>query len=330
MNNFHNVLPNSKLYEKYEIIKVIGSGGMGAVFLVKSKIYPNQYFALKYRHNDLNEANKQRFIAELKLISRLKSNNIPKLYDSYVDDSEQYYVMEYIEGQTLYNLIKQNGFLQTRLAINYIKQIARALGELHSANIIHRDIKSQNILVDKLHKVKVIDFGISISDDSQRLTKTNAVVCSPYYAAPEFAIKNAEITKAADIYSLGVMLYEMLVGDYPFRGSSEEETILMHKNSELPNPRNFRDMPQSLSNVIIKATAKNPKDRYETVWDFIKDIETVLTPERALEKPLSTKTAKNKISLVNIINSKTFLAAAITVIVVAIVVLSVLLALNIG
>lgn len=308
-----NITKTSKIYEKYEIKSKIGGGGMGTVFLVHDKA-TNEPFALKYRHNDFNETNKKRFRNEKELLKKINSKRIPKLVDEYEDDKEQYYVMEYIEGITLYSKIKDNGQLDTKLAVNFAKQIAEAIGEVHSHGIIHRDIKSQNILVDKSQNIKLIDLGISIGEETQRLTKTNAVICSPYYAAPELSTKNAKITKAVDIYALGVVLYEMLIGNYPFEGERDDQTILMHRNSSFPRPRDHRNIPQALENVVLKATAKNAKDRYKDVWEFINDLKTVFKTERILENPISQKTGKPKKNLPDFINSNVFLIISISVI----------------
>ncbi|WP_426460989.1 serine/threonine-protein kinase [Mycoplasma hafezii] len=306
----NNIIYNSTVYDKYELISIIGKGGMGIVYLVRD-LKNKQYYALKYRNNDLNNTNLSRFIAERKLLGRLNCKNIPKLFDYYEDEKEQYYVMEYIDGTTLHKKISDNGYLSTRQAVYYAKQIAEALGELHANGIIHRDIKSQNILVNVAHEVKVVDLGISLSKESQRLTKTNAVVCSPYYAAPELSIKSTKITKAVDIYALGIVLFEMIIGKYPFEGEVEAQTILMHRKNTFPDPRSFRDIQQALANVIIKATAKNPNDRYQDVWEFIDDLSTCLDKERFLEKPLSPKTLQTKKSIPDVINSNWFLVGAI-------------------
>ncbi|RIV16462.1 serine/threonine-protein kinase [Mycoplasmopsis gallopavonis] len=315
-----NIKRNSNVFQKYEIINSIGNGGMGSVFLVKS-LENNQYYALKYRNNDFNEVNKKRFKSEIQLLGKLNCKRIPKLIDFYEDDTEQYYVMEYIKGVTLQSKIADNGALDSRLAVNYGLQIAEAIGDLHANGIIHRDIKSQNILIDESQNIKLIDLGISLTNDSQRFTKTNAIICSPYYAAPEFTIRNSKITKAVDIYALGIIMFEMIIGKYPFEGNQESETILMHRNKNFPNPREFRDINQALCNVILKATAKRPEDRYQDVWDFSSDLRTSLDITRTLEKPLSPKTIKPKKGIAEFINSNLFLVLAISVILLVILVL---------
>ncbi|WAM07181.1 serine/threonine protein kinase [Mycoplasmopsis cynos] len=199
-------------------------------------------------------------------------------------------------------------------ANNFIRQIANAIGELHSLGIIHRDIKSQNIMIQENYYIKVLDLGISVSEESHRYTRTNAIICSPHYSAPEYTIKNAKITKFVDIYAIGIVYYEMLIGKYPFESDKENKTILMHRDKEFPNPKNYRDLPQSVCNIIIRATAKNPKERYPDVWELRNDVYTSLRDDRKLEKPISIKTLKAKRSLSEIINSTKFLIIAIIVI----------------
>ncbi|UUD36408.1 serine/threonine protein kinase [Mycoplasmopsis citelli] len=281
------ILESSKVHQKYQIEKLIGSGGMGSVFLVHPKNNPNQKFALKYYKNAMQTNNALRFKSEAHLLDKISSKFIPKFEEFYEDEAEMFYVMEYIQGETLSNLLAKKGRLDTRRAINYMKQINEGIGELHVFNIIHRDIKSQNIIVTKNQEIKIVDLGISLTPNSQRITKTSTVVCSPYYAAPEI---NSKITKAVDIYALGIVFFEMLTGKYPFKGKDEYETIKMHKEKTFPNIREFIDVPWSIHNIIAKAVAKDPKKRYENVWQFNKDLSKALTPEGKAEKPLNIKT----------------------------------------
>ncbi|EIE39394.1 serine/threonine-protein kinase [Mycoplasmopsis canis] len=310
-NNSISIPESSKVHEKYKVGRILGNGGMGVVCSVVPKNNPNVEYALKYRYNDFNETSKRRFLDEIKLLSKINSEHFPKLIDSYSDKNEQFYIMELVTGETLKDLLRKNRQLNVATANNYIRQIADALGELHSNGIIHRDIKSQNIMVQNDFYIKILDLGISVSEDSHRYTKTNAIVCSPHYVAPEYLIKNSKITKAVDIYSLGILYYEMLIGDYPFEGKNETDTILMHKNNEFPNPKNYRDLPQSIANIIIKATAKNPSHRHQTVWEFKEDVKTSLKDYRKLEKPISQKTMKSKKTIVDIINSIWFMVGVL-------------------
>ncbi|VEU76169.1 serine/threonine-protein kinase [Mycoplasmopsis columboralis] len=316
------ILDSSHVYQKYEIEKLIGSGGMGSVFLVHLKNDPAQKFALKYYKNAMETNNALRFKTEAKLLKEIKSKSIPKFEEFYEDNAEMFYVMEYIEGETLSDLLAKKGRLDTRRAINYMKQINEGIAELHAFNIIHRDIKSQNIIVTKNQEIKIVDLGISLAPDSQRITKTSTIVCSPYYAAPEI---NDKITKAVDIYALGIVFFEMLTGKYPFRGKDEYETIKMHKEKDFPNIREFIDVPWSIYNIIARAVAKDPKKRYEDVWKFNKDLTNALTPKGKAEKPLNMKTlqvrktkdlffASNKFLVIGIVISIIVIAIVLTIV----------------
>ncbi|MBN4083792.1 serine/threonine protein kinase [Mycoplasma sp. CSL10137] len=320
------IRPDSKINEKYKIIRSIGSGGMGSVFQVRVKnSEKNISYALKFLNNIGNSISRERFRNEVQLLKKINHKHIPKIIEDYEDDFESYYVMEYIDGETLYSLLKKTKRISIHLANNYIRQIAETLGELHSRNIIHRDLKSQNIMISKDHDVKILDLGISVSRDTKKLTRENSVVCSPYYAAPEFLNPKLKKTKAVDIYSLGILYFEMLTGNYPFSGKTDVETILMHRDKEFPEPTKFVDLPNSVRNIIIKATAKDPKDRYNDVWEFRKDVKTSLNEERKIEKLISIKTIKPKKTIEGFINSPIFLGVSLLLIIVSILVVVILL-----
>ncbi|VEU58421.1 serine/threonine-protein kinase [Mycoplasmopsis gallinacea] len=324
------LIPNSKVFKKYKIIRILGNGGMGTVFLVSKLENEKELFALKYRHLDHNQDNQKRFSEEINIIKQVKSKHIPYYVEDYQDEYEQYYIMEYVKGKTLYDIIHENGYLTSRLAVNYIRQILEGIGELHALGIIHRDIKSHNILVNDEQKIKIIDLGISLTNNSQRITKANSIVCSSYYAAPEYLDKSKPINKTVDIYSIGIILYETLAGKYPFEGKSESDTILMHKNDKFPNileVRQQREVPQSVVNIMLKATAKDPSKRYQSAWEMQIDLKTCLSSKRMLEKPINAKTTKPKKTWVDIVNSKAFLISAIAVIIVLIILSFVVLAL---
>ncbi|QKT05590.1 serine/threonine-protein kinase [Mycoplasma sp. OR1901] len=333
MNNNDNqtikrtgIRPESKINEKYKIIRSIGNGGMGSVFQVRLKNSDDSTsYALKFLNNNGNPVSRERFKNEVNLLKKINHKHIPRIIENYEDEFECYYVMEYIDGDTLYSILKKTKRLTIGLANNYIRQVAETLGELHSRNIIHRDLKSQNIMISKDHDVKILDLGISVSQDTKKLTRENSVVCSPYYAAPEFLNANLKKTKAVDIYSLGILYFEMITGHYPFSGKSDVETIVMHRDKEFPEPNKFVAMPNSVRNIIIKATAKNPNDRYKDVWEFRNDVKTSLNDERKIEKLISIKTIKPKRTIEGFINSPIFLGISLLLITVSILVVVILL-----
>ncbi|ADE19718.1 serine/threonine-protein kinase [Mycoplasma crocodyli] len=315
MNNMHAFPPSwSNVYKKYKIIKSIGTGGMGSVYLVETLDGKKERYALKYRHNDTNMNNLARFKSELRLLKKIKSKNIPYIYDESIEGpNEHYFVMEYIEGKTLKEVIKENGRLNSRVAVTYAKQIAAGLGELHNCGIIHRDIKSENIIISNTQNVKIIDLGISLDEESQRYTKTNNVICSAYYNAPETIENKNNITKSIDVYALGIMLFEMLTGKYPYSGQTAAQTVIMHRNAEMPRIKELIEVPQSLENIIIKATAKDPNKRHKDMWEFRHDLDTCFRVERGIEDPLSLRTIKPKVKSSDIFNSKWFIIIALVV-----------------
>ncbi|MEA4134721.1 serine/threonine-protein kinase [Mycoplasma sp. 2704] len=313
-----NLNPQSNIYKKYDVQRILGTGGMGTVFLATFKNDKNKKVAIKYLNNIFNETEAKRFEDEAKLLSKVKSKYLPSFYEHHKSSSEEYYVMEYISGLTLHDHIRKHTSLSAKKARSYIMEIAEGIGELHAHGIIHRDIKSQNIIITNDQKIKILDLGISLTPESQRLTRENAVICSPYYAAPEYSIKNHKITKAVDIYALGVLLFEMLTGTYPYKSEHEHETITLHYKGTFPSARNFTDIPQALDNVILKATAKKPADRYQTVFEFKKAVSESLDSSKMFETPLKPGKAKQKKKLSNIINSNAFLITMIVIILVII------------
>ncbi|WP_406614412.1 serine/threonine-protein kinase [Mycoplasma corogypsi] len=298
---------NSRIWQKYNVIRQIGGGGMGMVYEVRLKANPNISYALKYYISNGNDSNKRRFDSEVNLLKQIKSQYVPKVFEYYANEDERYYVMEYIKGITLEDHIRTHGYLNTKQLVFYAKQLASVVEEIHNLNIIHRDIKSSNIIVSDSSKIYLIDFGISLSDDSQRYTKTNAVICSPYYTAPETIQKGGVITHLVDIYAIGIVLFEMCVGRYPFEGKDAKATLFMHSNETFPDPRKFRKMSSALANIIIKCTAKNPQQRYQTVREIIDDLNVCLDSNRWFDAPISTKTLKPKQSLPEFVNSNKWL-----------------------
>ncbi|QZE12635.1 serine/threonine-protein kinase [Mycoplasma sp. Ms02] len=277
MPKFYSAPPkDSTVYKKYNILRVIGHGGSSTVYLVEPHGVSNKLFALKYRHRDNNHDNYTRFLNELNLIKKIKSNNVPRYHSSYVDDNEQYIVMEYVEGNTLRDSIDKNGYLDVRRSLLYTKQIAQVVGQLHSLGVIHRDLKSQNIIITKNQTIKIIDLGISINQETTRVTKTHNIICSVYYSAPELASKNIPTTNSVDVYALGIMLYEMLTAKYPFEHDDPTQIIWMHKNKKVPAISPIRNIPDSIDDLIANATNKDYRKRFKNISDFVAAIDDCL------------------------------------------------------
>src|SRR5690625_864023 len=219
----------------------------------------------------LEYANDEEFIArfdrEAQAATSLSHPNIVNIYDVGEEDHILYMVMEYVDGMTLKEYIQQNGPLDVSKAIAIMKQITSAITHAHENNIVHRDIKPQNILMDTYGNVKVTDFGIAVALSATALTETNSIFGSVHYLSPEQA-RGGKATKKSDIYSLGIVLYELLTGELPFSGQTPVSIALKHLQTDPPSIRQFdEDIYQSVENIILKATAKNPFHRFPTVME---------------------------------------------------------------
>lgn len=310
----------SNVYRKYRVIARIGEGGFSEVYKVQPLDAPknsNIVYALKYcvvKNDNDAEINRKRFKQEIEVYKKIRSQRIAAYIDSYMDNREQYLVMEYVDGTNLRDLLKKNGKFIPKTAVYYTKQIAEGIAELHNCNIIHRDIKSNNIMVTKDRNVKIIDFGLALGEDSQRLTQASKVVGSVYYMAPELCVTNAQPSVRSDIYALGILLFELLTGTYPIKGREAHETLKMQRTHTVPNIMNMIEAPQALANVITKATAKDPMKRYASMWEMRNDLNTCLDTKRIYEKPLDIRKVKPKKTAHDILNSKKFLIPMITII----------------
>ncbi|MGV2392473.1 UNVERIFIED_CONTAM: serine/threonine-protein kinase [Campylobacter lari] len=305
-----NIKANSRVFKRYKIVQRIGDGGFSDVYKVEilndPSLNPTQY-ALKYltiKNSNDREGTLNRFKEEIKIMKTVNSRFFPKHIDSFFGEDEQYIVMEYFDGKNLRDLLKRNGLFNPETAVSYISQACEAIHELHLNNIVHRDIKTNNILVNKKNEIRILDFGLSIAPDTQRYTQITKVVGSVCYMAPELCKSTGEPSPKSDIYALGIMLYELLTGNYPIKGKDSQETLNKQSTQNVPRVTDFISAPVALSNVIIKATAKNPENRYKSALEMKMDLDTCLDKSRFYEKPLSSKTLKNKKTLTDIINSK--------------------------
>jgi len=270
-----------KINDRYEIIRSIGEGGMANVYLARDIIL-DRNVAVKVLRGDLAEDDKfvRRFQREAIAASSLNHPNIVEVYDVGEDDGKYFIVMEYVDGKTLKSLIKKRGALTLPEVIDIMLQLTSAIACAHESYIIHRDIKPQNVIILEDGRVKVMDFGIAAQLNSNELTQTNSVMGTVYYLPPEQANGNVTTTKS-DIYSLGILMYELVVGKVPFKGDSPVEVAIKQMRDKIPditmaNP----DIPQSIENIILRACAKNPKNRYKSMEEMHNDLETALDPER--------------------------------------------------
>lgn len=283
--------------DRYEIEKLIGEGGMANVYLANDKILYRKV-AVKVLRGDLagDEKFVRRFQREALAASSLSHPNIVEIYDVGEDEGNFYIVMEYIEGKTLKQLIKKRGVLTISETIDIMLQLLDALAHAHDSYIIHRDIKPQNIMIKDSGLVKITDFGIAVAINSAQLTQTNSVMGSVHYLPPEQAGGKGS-TIRSDIYSLGILLFEMLTGKVPFKGDSAVEIALKHIKETMPSAKEINPViPQALENVILKASAKNPKNRYRDVREMMDDIKTCLDEKRDNEPKIKFKYPESEFS----------------------------------
>ena len=276
--------------DRYEIVRLIGEGGMANVYLAKDTILDRKV-AVKVLRGDLagDEKFVRRFQREALSASSLSHPNIVEIYDVGEDEGNFYIVMEYIEGKTLKQLIKKRGVLSLPETMDIMLQLLDALASAHDSYIIHRDIKPQNIMIKESGLVKITDFGIAMALNSAQLTQTNSVMGSVHYLPPEQASGKGS-TIRSDIYSLGILMFEMLTGKVPFRGDSAVEIALKHMKEPIPSVREINPVvPRSVENIILKATAKNPKNRYKDVREMADDIKTCLDESRENESRITFK-----------------------------------------
>ena len=278
------IVKGQKINDRYQVIRSIGEGGMANVYLAYDTIL-DRNVAVKVLRGDLATDEKfvRRFQREAMSASALSHPNIVEMYDVGEDDGNYFIVMEYIDGKTLKNLIKKRGALTVAEVVDIMLQLTSAISCAHDSYIIHRDIKPQNVMILDDGRVKITDFGIAIASNASELTQTNSVMGAVHYLPPEQA-NGAGATAKSDIYSLGILMFELLTGKLPFKGENAVEIALKQMKEQIPsvcamNP----EIPQSIENVILKACAKNPKNRYANVKDMYNDIKTALDEDRINE-----------------------------------------------
>lgn len=272
------------LGERYRIIDTLGEGGMANVYLAEDIILQRKV-AVKILRLDLqNEPQTQaRFKREALATSELSHPNIVSVLDVGTDHGLHYMVMEYVDGPDLKEYIHQNAPLDLHEVIRIMDKILSAVALAHKHNVIHRDLKPQNILMDKRGNIKIADFGIAVALNQSSVTQTNSVMGSVHYMSPE-QTRGGLVTKQSDIYSLGIILYELITGTVPFNGDTPVSIALKHAQEPIPSIRKKdHSVPQALENVVLKATAKDPRDRYATAQAMQADLDSSLDPERADE-----------------------------------------------
>ncbi len=284
------IAKGQKINDRYEVIRSIGEGGMANVYLGYDTIL-DRNVAIKVLRGDLSNDEKfvRRFQREALSASSLAHPNIVEMYDVGEDDGLYYIVMEFIDGITLKQLLKKRGSLTLSETLDIMSQLTDGMSHAHDSYIIHRDLKPQNIMIKDDGQIKITDFGIAMALNSTQLTQTNSVMGSVHYLPPEQASGNGATVKS-DIYSMGIIFYELLTGKLPFKGENAVEIALKQMRDPLPSIREDNpEIPQSIENIILRATAKNPKNRYEDSREMHEDLLTALDESRMNEEKIKFK-----------------------------------------
>jgi tRNA A-37 threonylcarbamoyl transferase component Bud32 len=267
---------------RYRLEAKLGSGGMSTVYLARDTTL-DRPVAVKVMHREMSEQADQleRFRQEARAVAKLSHPNVVSVIDAGEDGGHPYIVFEYVEGETLKQRINRVGALDPQEALAYAIEIARGLTVAHARRMVHRDIKPQNVLIDSEGRAKLTDFGISRQLEQDGMTATGRVLGTTDYVAPEQAMGHG-VDPRSDVYSLGVVLYEMLIGQVPFHADSQVGVAMKHVNEELPDVQQRRpEVSAAAALVVERATAKEPAERYQDVAEMIDDLETALEVEAA-------------------------------------------------
>jgi eukaryotic-like serine/threonine-protein kinase len=268
--------------ERFRLEEKVGSGGMSSVYRAFDPTL-ERLVAIKMMHRDISSDPDQleRFRREARAVAQLNHPHVVTVIDAGEDDGAPYIVFEYVEGETLKERIRRLGRLPIDEAVAYAIEIGRALECAHDHKLVHRDVKPQNVLIDRDGRAKVTDFGIARSMEAQGLTATGRVLGTTDYVSPEQALGH-DVTEQSDIYSLGIVLYEMLTGEAPFKADTQVAVAMKHVREPLPDVQRRRpEISATLAAVVERATAKETQNRYGTVREMVHDLEEVLAIEAA-------------------------------------------------
>ena len=293
------LIRGTKIADRYEVIEVLGSGGMGKVYRVEDTKVEEE-IALKILHPEVafRKKNLERFRMELKLARKIKHKNVCQMFDLGEDNDRVFITMEYVPGETLKSFIRRSKRLDIGTAVSVSKQICEGLAEAHKQSVIHRDLKSSNIMIDRDGNVRIMDFGIAQSMGSKKLTGEGFTVGTPEYMSPE-QVAGKDLNQTSDIYSFGIILFEMVTGRVPFEGDTSLDIVLKHKTEPPPDPReiNFQ-ITDELCHIIFKCLEKDREKRYkkiEDVCDKLSKIEKdIPTKERIIAKRESRTKQKTR------------------------------------
>src|SRR5918998_850808 len=262
---------------RFRLEEKVGSGGMSSVYRAFDPTL-ERHVAIKLMHRDISDDADQleRFRREARAVAQLNHPHVVTVIDAGEDDGTPFIVFEYIDGETLKDRIRRLGRLPVSEAVAYAIEIGRALEAAHASMLVHRDVKPQNVLIDRDGRAKVTDFGIARSLEAQGLTATGRVLGTTDYVSPEQALGH-EVTGQSDIYSLGIVLYEMLTGEAPFKADTQVAVAMQHVREPLPDVQRRRpEISAALAAVVERAPAKETQNRYATVGEMVHDLEEVL------------------------------------------------------
>ena len=264
------------LANRYEIIEELGKGGMGRVYRVEDTKL-KQEVALKLIKPEIAKDKKtiERFRNELKLAREIAHRNVCRMYDLNEEKGAHYITMEYVRGEDLRGLIRRIGQLPIGKSLSVAKQICEGLAEAHRLGVVHRDLKSNNIMIDKEGNVRIMDFGIARSLEAKGITGAGVMIGTPEYMSPE-QVEGKEVDQRSDIYSLGVILYEMVTGRVPFEGDTPFTIGVKHK-SEIPkDPKELNtQIPEDLNRVILICLEKDKEERYQSAGELRSELENM-------------------------------------------------------
>jgi tRNA A-37 threonylcarbamoyl transferase component Bud32 len=275
-------LSSTVLSGRYRLESKLGSGGMSTVYLALDEVL-DRPVAVKLLHREISDEEDQleRFRREARAAARLSHPNLVGVIDAGEDDGRPYIVFEYIDGRTLKRQLQDEGPLPVDEAVAYAIEIGRGLTAAHARKLVHRDVKPQNVLIDPDGRAKVTDFGIARSLEQKGMTATGRVLGTTDYVSPEQAM-GEDVDERSDVYSLGVVLYEMLTGDVPFEAETQVGVAMKHVNVPMPDVQAKRpEVSAVVASVVDRSTTKDARDRYSTVAEMVRDLEQTLEVEAA-------------------------------------------------